>query len=306
MHIGQKIRERSKLSWFILFERKKLIQKKSLKLPRNDKIFIFFTTDLEYNPKYPKKASYDGFKNYLEILQTNNIPSTFFVCGDFAMDNKKDIIDLSNNENEIGSHSYNHINLGPNVWWGKKFIPSVGYETRKKSILKNHEVLSKILKRDPVSFRAPYLSIDGITLKILNKAGYKIDSSVNNFLFGLPTVPYHPSKNNTLKDGDINIIEFFITCSLSKTFGIKSLNLDYKRITFFNSNDLPKDIKIVNENMYLSPYIVILTHPWEFSRYFKSNPNERINVLSDFIHTLKKDFNVEFLRIEDIFTVQDK
>lgn len=293
MFIRQKIKERSKLLWFKLFEKKSLMRKLPSKSLKKDKIFVFFTMDLEYSPRYPKKDSYEGFKSYQEILEKNNILSTFFVCGEFATDHKKDVIDLSNNGNEIGSHGYGHVNLGPNVWWGKDFIPLTNVEMRKKSILKNHELLFRILKKHPISFRAPYLSIDGTTLNILSKVGYKTDSSINNFLFGIPTIPYNPSKDNALRNGNIDIIEFFITCSLSSL-------LDYKRVTFFNSDDLSKNIGIIDEAKEFSPYVVILTHPWEFSDSFKPNPSERLRFLSQFISILKKNFNVDFLKIEDI------
>jgi peptidoglycan/xylan/chitin deacetylase (PgdA/CDA1 family) len=300
MSISQKIKERSKLYWFTFFKKRNLIEELSSKPRRNDKISVFFTMDLEYRSIYPKKASYEGFKNYQEILQKNNITSTFFVCGDFALDNKKEIIDLSDGGNEIGSHGYGHINLGPDIWWDKKFKPSNNVETRKKSIKKNHEILIKILKKHPISFRAPYLSIDNTTLNILSKIGYKIDSSVNNSLFGMPTIPYNPSEDDILKKGDSDIIEFFITCSISRTLSLKPSNLDFKRINFFNPDDLSKNIRIINETKDFSPYVVVLTHPYEFSDSFKQNSDERLDLLSKFISILKKDFDANFLKFEDI------
>lgn len=305
MSFSQIIKERSKLSWFNFFKKNNLMKRLPSKPVEKNKFFIFFTMDLEYSPKYSKKDSYEGLKRYQEILQKNNIQSTFFVCGDFLLDNKKDIIDLSNSGNEIGSHGYDHVNLGPYLWWSKNLIPSISIEKRKKSIVKNHEILKRILKKHPTSFRAPYLSIDNITLDILSEVGYKIDSSINNTLFGMPTIPYNPSKDNILKTGKSNIIEFLITCSLSKTIDFRLTNLDSKRITFFNSRDLSKNIRIMNETKEFSPYVVILTHPWEFSDSFKPNLNERLRLLSRFINILKKDFNADFLKIEDILTLQN-
>jgi peptidoglycan/xylan/chitin deacetylase (PgdA/CDA1 family) len=300
MHLIKKINGRSKLLFFELFQKKALINDLTSKPIDNSKISIFFTMDLEYSPKYTKNDSYEGFIDYQEILKKNKIPSTFFVCGDFALDHKKEVIDLLKDGNEIGSHSYGHVNLGPDIWWKKKFIPSLDIETRKKSIMKNHEILSKILKIRPVSFRAPYLSIDNTTLNILSKAGYEIDSSTNNPLLGMPSIPYNPSKGNILKIGNSNIIEFPITCSLSRNLKLKPLNLDYERITFFNPSDLSKNIEIIEDAKKFSPHIVILTHPWEFSDNFKPGADGRLRLLSRFISILKRKFYVNFLKIEDI------
>jgi peptidoglycan/xylan/chitin deacetylase (PgdA/CDA1 family) len=300
MHLIKKLNERSKLLLFELFQKKALIKDLTIKSFNNSKILIFFTMDLEYPSKYTKNESYEGFKDYQEILKKNKIPSTFFVCGDFALDHKEDIINLVKAGNEVGSHGYGHTNLGPDIWWKKHFLASVNIETRKKSIMKNHEILSKILKKRPISFRTPYLSIDNATLNILSEAGYKIDSSVNNPLLGMPTIPYNPSRDNILKIGRNDIIEFPITCSLSRNLKFKPLNLDYDRITFFNSNDLSKNIKIIDENKKFSPYIVILTHPWEFSDDFKPGADERLRLLSKFISVLKRKFDVNFLKIENI------
>jgi len=295
--------QRLKLIWFRQFKRRKLLNSLLKSSHAKDgKLSVFFTVDLEYNNFYPKtfeKYSYEGFGKIFDFVQKNKIPTTFFVEGRFAEDNREDIIDISNKDHEVGSHGYEHINLGPHIWWGKHFVRSNDFNSRKKSILKNHRILFNILKEYPQSFRSPYLSMDGVTLNILDKAGYKIDSSLNNFFFGLPSIPYHPSRDDILKVGNLDILEFFITTFVSKDI----FELDYQHIKFQNSNDFLKNIKIVEDCVRFSPYVVILTHSWEFNEAFYPNIDERIRLLSKFIFTMKKNYNAKFLKMKDVMNI---
>jgi len=300
-NIFPEIWNRSKILWFILFKRKELLNHLLNDSLSKNKIFLFLTMDLEYHPLYDKnfrKFSYDGFRNYLSIIERYKIPSTFFVQGEFVEEYKEDIKELFDRGNEIGSHGYWHINLGPTLWW-RRDIKSNSLSLRKKSIVKNHKLLSKLIGISPVSFRAPFFSIDSLTFKILERCRYKIDSSLDNGLFGLPSIPYHPSSENILNIGDLKINEFCYTTSSSNSFWSK---FEFQRIKFLEHKDWDKDIEIVKECKKLSPFIVINVHSWEFSDKFF--PNIEVGTLfSNFIRTIKKGFDPEFLNISDILSL---
>lgn len=276
------------------------LSKKHLK---KNKIFILLTMDLEYF-NYPKNngdASYEGFINYLDIIDSHKVPNTFFVEGKFGLDHRKDILKIFEEGHEIGSHGYGHINLGPYIWWND--IKSKNIESKRKSVSKNHEILINLTGNKPTCFRAPYFSIDLATIAILEKIGYRIDSSIDNVLFGLPTFPYRISSENLLDIGDSNIFEF---CYTASHISHKKFHIDFQRIQFKTKDNPQNNFEIIKNCKNISPYFVVQMHPWDFSKKYYPNTDERLKFLSDFIFILKKRFDAKFLKMEDMLREIDK
>lgn len=68
-----------------------------------------------YNQKYISFTYDDGPSKYtgeiIDILEKNNSSATFFVIGEKICDNKETILKIYNSNSEIGSHTFNHIDL---------------------------------------------------------------------------------------------------------------------------------------------------------------------------------------------------
>jgi peptidoglycan/xylan/chitin deacetylase (PgdA/CDA1 family) len=275
--------------------RREMISRLCNGLPK--KKMAFLTVDLEFfgHPEKTKGAFLDGLDNFLDAVERKNIPVVFFVEGRFALENRDVVAGLSDNGHEVASHGYDHINLGPAIWWNKLQPNTI--QARRRSISKNHELLKRITHKRPTSFRAPYFSIDATTLKILEGNGYRVDSSLNNCLFGLPSVPYHPSYGDILSVGDSKILE--LCCTTSTKSGIKSRFI-FEKIRFFGRDDLQKNISITKMSSALSPYTIIGAHQWEFSDKLYDNAYERLEVLSDLLTFMKKTMNVKFATMDSI------
>lgn len=122
-----------------------------------------FDIPLEYGIKVSKKEQIDftlkGLNELVNLLDKQNISTTFFVTGTFAEKNKKLIKNLSKNH-EIASHNMNHNS--------KKY--------NEKEALQSKKILERITGKKIKGFRFPRLQKpDFVSLK---KLGYKYDSSI--------------------------------------------------------------------------------------------------------------------------------
>lgn len=245
---------------------------------------IIITVDIE--PDYNKyiKNGFLGVKyvipQILNILDEFDIKGEFFVTSDIIL-KFNNLMKKICKEHILGSHSYHHeelaykkINFNANIKVFPKIINSL-YIYKKRSykeqftILQNATyIFKKYLSYNPISFRAPNFSANGDTIKILEKLGYKYDSSVlhgkYNKQFNIFPVydfrqvftdPYYPDYNNISKKGNSKILEFPVTENLflkRSPLGIGYLNL-------FGIKNTLKIIDKMNKCLY----ITFLIHPYE-------------------------------------------
>lgn len=94
------------------------------------------------------------------------VPSTYFVTGEFAEGHKALIATLSKNGNTIGSHSYNHPHF--------RAIDTAAVTA---NLSASKKILESITGKPVVWFRAPYLEYDERTLQALKILGFEGDSS---------------------------------------------------------------------------------------------------------------------------------
>jgi peptidoglycan/xylan/chitin deacetylase (PgdA/CDA1 family) len=107
-----------------------------------------------------------GIKEIKKILDKNKIKATFFVTCDCILKYPKIFLDLKKDGHEISLHGYNHDRFD-----------ELSLKRKEDSIKKSISCFKKILKHSPLGFRAPQHSIDEDTLKLLEKYGFKYDSS---------------------------------------------------------------------------------------------------------------------------------
>lgn len=200
----------------------------------------------------------DGLDAYLEVINSYQIPSSFFVLGELALPLKNKLREISDLGHDIGSHGWRHTRpLNMEI---KKFQLEV--ETCKKE-------LEQLLGRPVIGYRAPCFSLDAERLEILKKVGYKYDSS--RILFG-----GHPlygdldmSRFDEKSSGIYCIGDFF-------EFQISTLPVCGKQIPVSGGgylrifpwalmNHLLKRY-LKNDSLY-----VLYIHPFEFSS--KTNPD---------------------------------
>ena len=113
----------------------------------------------------------DGLDGYLKIIESHQIPSSFFVLGEIIPKIKTKLQEISQLGHDIGSHGQSHIR--------PLTISTEEFESEVSSCKKE---LENVLGKEVSGYRAPCFSLDRARLDILKQVGYLYDSS--RILFG--------------------------------------------------------------------------------------------------------------------------
>ena len=211
---------------------------------------------LDYINDVPKEHSeysmLDGFNNFLEITESNNIKSTIFTVADIAYKLKKDLQWANSNNYEIASHGLSHKR--PLTLTKNEFV----YEIKNSKL-----ILEQIIQNNILGYRAPCFSIDSELIDLLIRNNYSYDSSKIDF-------KYHPLYGNfTLND----FIHYSQNIYVKKTFvefEIPTIKIFNKNIPFSGGGYLRlfplKIVKyFINQMAVLNKPIFFYIHPFELS-----------------------------------------
>ncbi len=226
----------------------------------------------------------------LDLFKKYDVKSTFFVLGYIAEKFPDLIKEIIEQEHEIASHGYAHID-----------IRKVSEESFESDLKKSINILERITGKNVIGFRAPFFSIDKNSFwafKILNK--YVIyDSSIfpiRSLLYGVPNAPrriYRPSLDNPLiEDQAGNLIEIPLATHRIPLFGnipiaggfyLRFLPYQYLK---FGINRLIKNNQHVM--MYIHPKDLdpnmpkIRGYSWHYYYNLKSGLKKFEKILKDF------------------------
>ena len=234
----------------------------------------------------------------LDLFSRHNVKSTFFVVGYIAEKFPNLINEIQEKGHEIASHSYSHLDLR-----------KATRNEVEKDLLKSFKVIENVTGEKVLGFRAPFFSIDhnnSWVFEFLRKH-VKYDSSifpVKSPLYGIPDAPkiiYHPSKENFIKNDDIEeLIEIppltykifsFYNLPVAGGFYFRALPyfLISKGVQKFNQNQNPA-------MLYFHPKDLdkkmpkIKEYSWHYY-YGKKNIMKKFEkLLNDFNFTSVKDF----------------
>ena len=112
---------------------------------------------------------------FFELSDKHDFKYTIFVVGKDLENPQvaKRVREWSRNGHEIGNHSYNHmLNLG-----------SLPYSELEKEIMSSHEIITKIIGKEPRGFIAPAWATSNLLVEILTKHGYLYDTSTFPSIF---------------------------------------------------------------------------------------------------------------------------
>jgi peptidoglycan/xylan/chitin deacetylase (PgdA/CDA1 family) len=166
-----------------------------------------------------------GLPRLLDLYSKYDVESTFYFTGRFA-ELKPEAVDLVKDYgHEIGCHGYTHE-------------PSEGFDVLPYSTQLNHlkkakDIIEEIAGRIE-AFRAPELRINRHTVKALEEADFKTDSSISPqrfdgpMSFGMkekmkwmfaPRQPYYLSYESPFDEGDSKVLEVPISAILFPYIG---------------------------------------------------------------------------------------
>lgn len=209
-----------------------------------------------------------GTPRLLQILQDNNAKATFFWTGHAAENNKNVVADVKSAGHEIGCHSLYHETLGdpifplPNNW------PLCPWEVEGR-IRAATEIVQKVSGVLPTSFRCPRLWGSTKVCNVLEKLGYKADASLPLYYYRTSFKPYHPSKDDWTKEGDLKLVEIPNFCDLTMESN-DEYNRDRDQWPLFRTEGadfmLKKSVDFIKyvADHNVRPVLCFYIHPWEF------------------------------------------
>lgn len=240
---------------------------------------ISITIDVEPDPKTGKyDEMLSGLNSAEKLFNKNQIKPTLFVTCDCIEKHPQLFRKLLKKGWEISLHGYRHIRFD-----------SLSTKEKEQQIEKALRCFKKHLKTTPKGFRAPQFSSEFSLIEILEKKGFKYDSSTVQF--PLSQLIFFRSKlklywnqmffKRKIRKGKLSIKEipassFILPIS---AFTLRKLPSPVFKTLLFFSTKLRKDKSLV-----------FLSHSYEFSP-------ERIKFLDKFIEQHKKD---KFITLEKL------
>lgn len=295
------------------------------------KKYIMFGFDMETDVG-STSIDYKGVKfgtpEIIRVLNENGVKATFLFTGDCASKNKETVELIDDNGFEIGCHSLFHEDLGE-VNFASSSISRILDEELENRLKLNVEIVKGITKKDPLSFRSPRGFGSNKLIKVLEKIGFKQDSSYLQFNRGDKDFPYFASKNNWEEEGKSDILElpcfaFDMENAVDNSFA-KRLD-QWPRIRTHGADFVFENMQPIVEKhikRYGFSALTFYIHPWEFYsmpksiKYaegtlyydeflYKNTGEKQIKEFDKFIKQLL-EFNfkiVEFSEFRNIFVKQ--
>jgi peptidoglycan/xylan/chitin deacetylase (PgdA/CDA1 family) len=279
---------------------------------------IALTFDVEANSWYYVEKTgekYSGLTKamprVLDILFDRGVPATWFITHDREQRIDQEfpsLVEKMNENGEIGCHVHFLIGAGPSSRFEQSIVSQM-------ELIENATLLLRARGFRVCSFRGGNNFFDENTLKVLEKLGYLIDSSVVpgycstlypgfvvNHKRRLSSKPYFPSYFDHCVPGNSKILEIPIAICPYARFQSRFLSIFLGRpMSIFGRPDLKiRQIKVIMKDslkMLRSLIPIVLTaHPYNFL----SNPIERAQDLDSFIMNAKEELNARFVTLNEI------
>lgn len=215
---------------------------------------------------------YEGLVNgtpvLLDILRRRRVTATFFFTGDSARKHPEIVRAVQEAGHEIGAHSLFHETIGEALF-EIPGMPAILPEEVPNRLRLCTEWIAEVAGARPVSFRCPRLFGSTTVVNVLDDLGYVADASYPMYYFRRRLRPYHPSRDDWTKEGDLRIVELpnFADLSLSpgdphgrdldqwplfRTEGAEAL---LRHIAGFVGYGAARGVQ---------PFLCFYFHPWEF------------------------------------------
>lgn len=204
-----------------------------------------------------------GMPRLLDLYEKYGVKATFFYTGHIARLYPEVVKMAHRRGHEIGSHGLTHE--------VSKAFDVMPPEEQLSHLKQSKQILEDIIGEEVVSFRAPAARVDKAFPKVLQEAGFKVDSSVSSqrmdmmFSFGTlkklnwliaPRKAYFAQENNIFHKGGSEILEVPISALCFPYIGTfmriaPKLNRFTRRMLYW-------------ETLCNGRQFVFLTHPNEF------------------------------------------
>ena len=209
-----------------------------------------------------------GTPRILSVLAKHKITSTFFFVGDAARLYPKIVRMVDRAGHEVGCHTLYHETIGDELFPIPGIKPMLPEECRHRIEVAS-KIVNKVLGKKTTSFRAPRLWGSTAMLNALEDLGFTADASYPLSFYEKRLVPYHPSRKDWTREGDMKILEIpnFADMTLKSK---DPYGRDRDQWPLFRTRGAAALMKHIDsmlafyERKKLPPVICFYMHPWEF------------------------------------------
>jgi peptidoglycan/xylan/chitin deacetylase (PgdA/CDA1 family) len=215
---------------------------------------------------------YEGFKHgtplILDVLARHGITATFFVTGDGARRNPEQVRAIRRAGHEIGCHTLFHETIGDALFDIPGMMPVLPEEVENR-LRRATEWVEQAAGIRPVSFRAPRLFGSTPMINALEALGYVADASYPMYYYRERLTPYHPSRRDWTKPGNLRIVELpnFADVSMKSR---DPYGRDLDQWPLFRTKGAAALLRHIEgfvrrvERRGQPPFLCFYFHPWEF------------------------------------------
>ncbi len=155
-----------------------------------------------------------GTPKLVDLLERTGTTATFFFTGEAARLHPAIVQSVAAAGHEVGAHALFHETVGdplfeiPGV---KPLLPEeVPFRVRVAT-----EWVAESLGEQPISWRCPRLWGSTAVCNALDELGYVADASYPLYFYGEQLVPYHPSRTDWTRPGDLRLVEIPNFCDMT-------------------------------------------------------------------------------------------
>lgn len=217
-------------------------------------------------------SAYEGFRNgtpvLLDILARHGVPATFFITGDGARKNAGMVRTIRAAGHEIGCHTLFHETIGEPLFEIPGMVPILPEEVEYRIELATAWV-EEVAGVRPRSFRCPRLFGSTAVVTALEKLGYVADATYPMYFFREQLAPYHPSREDWTKKGELKLLELPNFADLSMA-SRDPYGRDLDQWPLFRTESAEALMRHIegycaySRGCGVEPFLCFYLHPWEF------------------------------------------
>lgn len=217
-------------------------------------------------------SGYEGMQHgspvILDILKKHDIKATFFFTADAAIKNPNIVHMVRDAGHEIGCHTLFHETIGDALFEIPGMMPLLPEEVEHRIELATERV-EKIAGVHPTAWRCPRLWGSTVVVNALERLGYTADATYPMYFYRERLTPYHPSKDDWTKEGDMKIIELPNFADLSMD-SKDQYGRDMDQWPLWRTKSAEAVMEHIRgyikfcEGKKVDPFLCFYMHPWEF------------------------------------------
>lgn len=216
---------------------------------------------------------YEGVKKGIPILldmfKEHDVKGTFFFTGESAGENPEMARMVAESTSEVGCHSLYHETVGDELFPIPGVKPLLPHEVFPRLKLAT-EWIEEVAGVRPVSFRCPRLWGSTAVVNALEELGYVSDATYPMYFYREQFAPYHPSREDWTKKGDMNILQIPNFADMVMESEDSPLERDRDQWPLFRTKGAEHLMEKINgflgfvREKQLPEVICLYIHPWEF------------------------------------------